>query len=100
MTSLLSSQPEKLGYVAFVGCCFQRGIINRVTHNGSCAGWVKERTDVRLFLTIKNQITNENAGGYLSMQDAGQRVQMLCRTRPDVTPGHPRREASVDLEKR
>ena len=31
------------------------------------------------FLPIKTQMTNENAGHYLHMLDAGQRVKRLCR---------------------
>ena len=41
-----------------------------------------------LILTIKKQMTNENVGLYLNMQDARRRVKMLYSTTKSGTGGH------------
>ena len=66
--SLISQQKDN-----FICLYIQYIIEYKLCHNGtsgSCAGRVKQHIHVFLFLSIKNQETNENAGHCHNMRDA------------------------------
>ena len=71
----------------------------RIGTSGSCARWVKECIHVFLFLTIKNQMTNENAGHYLNIRDGGQNPVQYNTKRDNKADGAEQVKACVPSRK-